>query len=52
MYSQPKNNSILTKVISGVAAFFLLTPMLIFTALPNTSFGYENAADPGVAGFT
>ncbi len=52
MYSQPKTNSIFAKVISGVTAFFLLTPMLIFTALPNTIFGYDSATDPGVADFT
>jgi len=52
VYSQPKNHSIFAKMISGVAAFFLLTPMLIFTALPNTMFGYNSATDPGVVDFT
>lgn len=52
MYSQLKNNSILAKLISGAAATFLLLPMLIFTALPNTVFGYGSATDPGVVNFT
>ena len=51
MYST-KNSSILPKVIFGVLAAVLLLPMLIFTALPNTMFGYNSAMDQGVADFT
>ena len=47
-----KNTSILPKLISGVLAAVLLLPMLIFTALPNTMFGYNSAMDQGVADFT
>lgn len=51
MYSS-KTTSILPKIISGVLAAVLLLPMLIFTALPNTMFGYNSAMDQGVADFT
>ena len=51
MYST-KTTSILPKIISGVLAAILLLPMLIFTALPNTMFGYNSAMDQGVADFT
>lgn len=51
MYST-KTTSILPKIISGVLADVLLLPMLIFTALPNTMFGYNSAMDQGVADFT
>lgn len=51
MYST-KNSSILPKVIFGVLSAVLLLPMLIFTALPNTMFGYNSAMDQGVADFT
>lgn len=51
MYST-KTTSVLPKVISGVLAAVLLLPMLVFTALPNTVFGYSNATDQGVAYFT
>ena len=51
MYS-PKTTSILPKIISGVLAAVLLLPMLIFTALPNTMFGYNSAMAQGVADFT
>ena len=51
MYST-KNSSILPKVIFGVLSAVLLLPMLIFTALPNTMFGYNSATDQGVADFT
>ena len=51
MYST-KTTSVLPKVISGVLAAVLLLPMLVFTALPNTVFGYSNATDQGVADFT
>ncbi len=51
MYST-KTTSILPKIISGVLAAVLLLPMLIFTALPNTMFGYNSAMDQGVADFT
>jgi hypothetical protein len=47
-----KNTSILPKLISGVLAAVLLLPMLIFTALPNTMFGYNSAMDQRVADFT
>ena len=52
MYSKPENDSVLTKVIFGLLAALLLTPMLIFTALPNTVFGYSSSADQGVTDFT
>lgn len=52
MYSKPENNSVLTKLIFGLLAALLLTPMLIFTALPNTVFGYNSATDQGVTDFT
>ena len=52
MYSKPENDSVLTKVIFAVLAALLLTPMLIFTALPNTVFGYNSATDQGVTDFT
>lgn len=52
MYSKPKNDSVLIKVIFAVLAALLLTPMLIFTALPNTVFGYNSAIDQGVTDFT
>ena len=51
MYST-KSSSILPKVIFGVLSAVLLLPMLIFTALPNTMFGYNSAMDQGVADFT
>lgn len=51
MYSA-KTTSILPKIISGVLAAVLLLPMLIFTALPNTVFGYGSATDQGVVNFT
>ena len=51
MYSA-KSTSILPKVISGVLATLLLLPLLIFTALPNTIFGYTSATDQGVVDFT
>ena len=51
MYSA-KSTSILPKVISGVLATLLLLPLLIFTALPNTVFGYTSATDQGVVDFT
>lgn len=51
MYSA-KSTSILPKVISGVLAALLLLPMLIFTALPNTIFGFAGATNQGVADFT
>lgn len=47
-----KTTSVLPKVISGVLAAVLLLPILIFTALPNTVFGYSSATDQGVADFT
>ena len=52
MYSKSQNTSILTKLIAGILAIVLLLPMLIFTALPNTVFGYNSATDQGVADFT
>lgn len=52
MYSTSKNTSILTKLISGVLAVVLLMPMLVFTALPNTVFGYSSATNQGVSDFT
>ena len=51
MYSI-KSTSIFPKVISGVLAALLLLPLLIFTALPNTMFGYNSATNQVVAGFT
>ena len=51
MYST-KTTSVLPKVISGVLAAALLLPILIFTALPNTVFGYNSATNQGVADFT
>ncbi len=51
MYST-KNTSILAKLISGVLAAVLLLPMLVFTALPNTVFGYGSATNQRVADFT
>ena len=51
MYST-KTTSILPKLISGVLAALLLLPMLVFTALPNTVFGYSSATDQGVSDFT
>lgn len=50
MYS--KNTSILPKLIASALAVLLLLPMLVFTALPNTVFGYSSTADQGVADFT
>ena len=47
-----KTSSILPNVIAGVLAALLLLPMLIFTALPNTVFGYSSATNQGVADFT
>ena len=47
-----KTTSVLPKVISGVLAAVLLLPILIFTALPNTVFGYSSATDQGVVDFT
>ena len=51
MYST-KSSSILPKVIFGVLSAVYSSPMLIFTALPNTMFGYNSAMDQGVADFT
>ena len=51
MYST-KTITVLPKVISGVLAAVLLLPILIFTALPNTVFGYSSATDQGVVDFT
>ena len=51
MYST-KTTSVLPKVISGVLAAVLLLPMLVFTALPNTVFGYSSATNQGVSDFT
>lgn len=51
MYSS-KSTSVLSKLISGALAALLLLPMLVFTALPNTVFGYSSATDQGVADFT
>ena len=51
MYST-KNTSMLPKAISGILAALLLLPILIFTALPNTMFGYNSATNQGVADFT
>ena len=51
MYST-KSTSILPKIISGVLAALLLLPMLIFTALPNTVFGFSSTTNQGVADFT
>lgn len=51
MYST-KTTSVLLKVISGVLAAVLLLPMLVFTALPNTVFGYSSATNQGVSDFT
>jgi len=47
-----KSNSTLLKLIFGVVSVFLLLPLLTFTALPNTVFGFSSATDPGVAVFT
>ena len=52
MYSEPRNTSILAKLIAGILAAVLLLPMLIFTALPNIVFGYNSATDQGIADFT
>ena len=51
MYST-KSTSVLPKVISGILAALLLLPMLIFTALPNTVFGFASTANQSVADFT
>ena len=51
MYSA-KSTSILPKVISGVLATLLLLPLLIFTVLPNTVFGFASATDQGIVDFT
>lgn len=51
MYSS-KSISVLSKLISGALAALLLLPMLVFTALPNTVFGYSSATNQGVADFT
>lgn len=51
MYSA-KCTSSLPKLISGVLAAVLLLPMLVFTALPNTVFGFASAVSPDIAGFT
>ena len=51
MYST-KCTSILPKLISGVLAAVLLLPMLVFTALPNTVFGFASATDQGIVDFT
>ena len=51
MYST-KTITVLPKVISGVLAAVLLLPILIFTALPNTVFGYSSATDQGVVVFS
>lgn len=51
MYSS-KSISVLSKLISGALAALLLLPMLVFTALPNTVFGYGSTTDQGVADFT
>ena len=47
-----KTSSILPNVITGALAALLLLPMLIFTALPNTVFGYSSATNQGVADLT
>ena len=52
MYSEPKNKTVLGKLILCVAFTFLLLPMLVFTALPNTIFGFNSATDPDVANLT
>ena len=51
MYST-KSTSSLPKLITGVLAAVLLLPMLVFTALPNTVFGFASAVSPDIAGFT
>ena len=51
MYST-KSTSSLPKLIAGVLATVLLLPMLVFTALPNTVFGFASAVSPDIAGFT
>lgn len=51
MYST-KSTSILPKLIASALAAVLLLPMLVFTALPNTVFGYGSATNQGVADFT
>lgn len=51
MYST-KSTSVLPKLISGVLATVLLLPMLVFTALPNTVFGFASATDQGIVDFT
>ena len=51
MYST-KSTSSLPKLIAGVLAAVLLLPMLVFTALPNTVFGFASAVSPDIAGFT
>jgi len=42
----------LLKLIFGVVSVFLLLPLLTFTALPNTVFGFNSTTDPSVVGFT
>ena len=51
MYST-KSTSSLPKLIAGVLATVLLLPMLVFTALPNTVFGFASAVSPDIADFT
>ena len=51
MYST-KSTSSLPKLIAGVLAAVLLLPMLVFTALPNTVFGFASATDQGIVDFT
>ncbi len=47
-----QNNLFSTKIIAGFAGFCMLAPMLAFTVLPNTMFGFSTSTDPGIAGFT
>jgi hypothetical protein len=47
-----KSTSSLPKLIAGVLATVLLLPMLVFTALPNTVFGFASAVSPDIADFT
>ncbi len=47
-----QNNSCLTKIIAGFAGFCMLAPILVFTVLPNTMFGFNTSTDPDITGFT
>lgn len=42
----------LIKIAAGLIALALLIPMLIFTALPNTLFGFDSSTTPDIAEFT